>query len=50
MLNGVYLVADEQRVALRTAVEQLREEYEPVGFELEPTGPWPAYNFVAGEE
>ena len=47
VLNGVYLVAEEQRTALRAAVDELRAEYEPLGFELDPTGPWPPYNFVA---
>lgn len=46
VLNGVYLVADDERVAFRTAVDALRAEYEPLGFDLEQTGPWPAYNFV----
>jgi hypothetical protein len=49
VLNGVYLVADAERAALRAAVDELRNEYEPLGFELEPTGPWPPYNFVASE-
>jgi hypothetical protein len=50
VLNGVYLVADAQRMALRATVDELRAEYEPLGFELEPTGPWPPYNFVAAGE
>jgi hypothetical protein len=47
VLNGVYLVADDRRDALQAAVDELRSEYEPLGIELEPTGPWPPYNFVA---
>jgi hypothetical protein len=50
VLNGVYLVADDSRPALRSAVDELRAEYEPLGFEIEPTGPWPPYNFVAAAE
>jgi hypothetical protein len=50
ILNGVYLVDDDQRGALADAIEELRGEYEPLGFEVEGTGPWPAYNFVAGEQ
>jgi Gas vesicle synthesis protein GvpL/GvpF len=35
----------------RAAAEGLAEEYAPLGFRLELTGPWPAYNFVAsGDE
>ena len=47
VLNGVYLIADDDRGVLQAVVEELRGEYEPLGFELEPTGPWPPYNFVA---
>jgi hypothetical protein len=49
VLNGVYLVADDARPAFDSAVEALRAEYGPLGFELDETGPWPAYNFVASE-
>ena len=34
----------------RAEAERLAEEYAPLGFRLELTGPWPAYNFVAGDE
>jgi Gas vesicle synthesis protein GvpL/GvpF len=47
VLNGVYLIADDCRGAFQAAVRELRHEYEPLGFEVEGTGPWPAYNFVA---
>jgi hypothetical protein len=50
VLNGVYLIADSDRAILRDVVEQLRDEYEPLGFEFELTGPWPPYNFVAPAE
>jgi hypothetical protein len=50
ILNGVYLVDDERRSEFLIMVEELRAEYEPLGFEVEGTGPWPAYNFVAGEQ
>lgn len=33
----------------RAAAERLAQEYEGAGFKLELTGPWPAYNFAAGE-
>ena len=32
----------------RDAAEALAQKYEPAGFRLELTGPWPAYNFAAG--
>ena len=46
LLNAVYLVQRENVGRLESAVEELREEYGPLGFSLELTGPWPAYNFV----
>jgi hypothetical protein len=48
LLNGVYLVGSDQQQAFLELVEKLRAEYEPLGLYLEPTGPWPAYNFVPG--
>jgi hypothetical protein len=46
--NGVYLLGSEQEQAFLALVEQLRDEYAPLGLVIEPTGPWPAYNFVPG--
>lgn len=48
VFNGVYLVADVEADAFHDAVRALRTEFEPHGFELVPSGPWPAYNFVPG--
>jgi hypothetical protein len=48
LLNGVYLVDDGHRDTFLELVCTLQAEYEPAGLELEPTGPWPAYNFVPG--
>jgi hypothetical protein len=48
LLNGVYLVESEHEQAFLGLVEQLGDEYAPLGLVLEPTGPWPAYNFVPG--
>jgi hypothetical protein len=46
-----FLVAAEGFDAFRAEAERLAEEYAPLGFRLELTGPWPAYNFVAsGDE
>ncbi len=52
VLNGAYLVAEEKVAAFRSEVESLENEYGPLGFNYELTGPWPPYNFVtiaAGE-
>ncbi len=48
LLNGVYLIDRGRTAELRDAVEGLREEWSPLGFAIELTGPWPPYNFVSG--
>lgn len=48
ILNGVYLVADDDRDSFDAEVRALQAEFGPQGIELVPTGPWPAYNFVPG--
>jgi hypothetical protein len=46
-----FLVRREGFAPFRAEAERLAEEYAPLGFRLELTGPWPAYNFVApGDE
>ena len=46
VLNGAYLVAQEQLAPFRAELETMAEEYGPPGFRYEMTGPWPAYNFT----
>jgi hypothetical protein len=46
ILNGAYLVAEEQLAAFRTELESLVEEHDDLGFTYEMTGPWPPYNFA----
>jgi hypothetical protein len=48
LLNGAYLVERKRRAELEQAVAGLREEWAPLGFQIELTGPWPPYNFVSG--
>jgi len=48
LLNGVYLVQDEERETFLELVSLLEEEHRADGLEFVPTGPWPAYNFVPG--
>jgi hypothetical protein len=48
LLNGAYLVARERTSELHDAINELQAEWEPGGFVIELTGPWPAYNFVSG--
>jgi len=47
ILNGAYLVAEEQLLAFRAELESLEEEHGHMGFSYEMTGPWPPYNFVS---
>jgi len=47
ILNGAYLVAEEQLLAFRAELESLEEEHSHLGFSYEMTGPWPPYNFVS---
>ena len=48
LLNGVYLVDDRAAGEFHSAVEDLATEYAARGVRVEPTGPWPPYNFVKG--
>ncbi|MDQ3747134.1 MAG: GvpL/GvpF family gas vesicle protein [Acidobacteriota bacterium] len=45
-----FLVARTRFKEFRAAAERLAEEYTPLGFRFELTGPWPAYNFVVFDE
>jgi hypothetical protein len=47
VLNGAYLVAEEQLAVFGAELESLAEEYGDLGFIYEMTGPWPPYNFVS---
>lgn len=46
ILNGAYLVAEEQLAVFRAELQSLEEEYGNLGLSYEMTGPWPPYNFV----
>jgi hypothetical protein len=48
VLNGVYLVADDDQERFHAEVQMLEAEFAPLGVKLQQTGPWPAYNFVPG--
>lgn len=43
-----FLVARERFAEFQAAAERLAQAYAASGFQLELTGPWPAYNFVGG--
>jgi hypothetical protein len=46
LLNGVYLVANENVDRFRELIVELGEDYRGRGVSIQLTGPWPAYNFV----
>jgi hypothetical protein len=46
LLNGVYLIADEEASEFRSVARELAERFDRRGVEVLLTGPWPAYNFV----
>jgi hypothetical protein len=49
LLNGAYLVEADGVDALRATADELRDRYGDYGAQLVVTGPWPPYNFAAGE-
>ena len=49
VLNGAYLVDAEAAEALRATADELQDRYADYGAQLVVTGPWPPYNFAAGE-
>lgn len=49
VMNGSYLVGDEDLARFRSTVADLSAEFAEAGLRLELTGPWPPYSFVAGE-
>ena len=46
LLNGVYLVDNEELEDFRALVDHIADEYQSAGAAVELTGPWPPYNFV----
>ncbi|HLY49977.1 MAG TPA: GvpL/GvpF family gas vesicle protein [Solirubrobacteraceae bacterium] len=48
LLNGAYLIERDRAPEVHAAVTSLQEEWSALGFAIELTGPWPAYNFVFG--
>jgi hypothetical protein len=46
LMNGVYLVPDQEADRFGEVVAELRDEFDRKGVEIVLTGPWPAYNFV----
>jgi hypothetical protein len=49
LLNGAYLLGADQVDELRATADALQERYAEHGVQILVTGPWPPYNFAAGE-
>lgn len=50
LLNSSHLIERDRREELEQMIEVLWEEWSPLGFAIELTGPWPPYNFVSGAD
>lgn len=50
VLNGAYLVHRSRVGAFGALAEELRREQQELGLQLELSGPWAPYNFVAAEQ
>lgn len=49
LLDGAYLVADEEYQQFRSVLTDIIATYEPTGLRFDFTGPWPPYHFVRDE-
>lgn len=49
LLDGAYLVADEQYEPFRTVLTELMGIFQPTGLHFDFTGPWPPYHFVRAD-
>jgi hypothetical protein len=47
-LKGAYLVEEAAADGLRIAVDALSKKYASLGYQLELSGPWPAFTFAGG--
>jgi Gas vesicle synthesis protein GvpL/GvpF len=48
VLNAAYLVPDARIADFQAAFGDVIRRHGPDGFQLELTGPWPAYHFAGG--
>lgn len=46
LLNGAYLIAQEDVERFHGLIAAMQERHGPLGLKFEVTGPWPPYNFV----
>ncbi len=48
ILNGAYLVRDEDQMPFHEEIQLQRSRFAYLGLEVTANGPWPAYNFLPG--
>ena len=46
ILNAFYLIEESKLDSFQKKVEELKEQYNSLGFEVEASGPWPSYHFA----
>jgi len=46
IMNGFYLIDETQQTGFREKTEEFRRRLNPIGIEIEITGPWPSYHFA----
>ena len=46
ILNCFYLIEESKLAQFQKKVEELKEKYNPIGIEVEMSGPWPSYHFA----
>ena len=50
MLNAAYLVARPQEEEVRSAAARVGDRLGKIGVDVQLTGPWAPYRFLAGED
>ena len=46
ILNAFYLIEESKLDSFQKKVEELKEQYNSLGFEVEAAGPWPSFHFA----
>jgi len=46
IVNAFYLIEESKLDSFQKKVEELKEQYNSLGFEVEAAGPWPSYHFA----
>ena len=46
IMNRFYLIEEPEITEFKEKTEELKERFNPLGIEIEITGPWPSYHFA----